>query len=221
MFFARVVFFRLHESPRYLVHAGRPHDAVISLRKISEFNGDNLAIGLGNVEDRRGSVLFTAEDAEVETSDSIPCLSNQRSDEGDLDAREASPMTNFNPNYHSTALSPPPATYEDAVSSSSRIHDGGETETDPFFSDPETKAAQLSDTPARPLLFSSPNQHPVMMFRWKFLQRFPLWVRGPLGAWLGRLAMVLSKEWRSTTLLVWWIWFAIALGQYSFKHLYT
>ncbi|KAI0064112.1 MFS general substrate transporter [Artomyces pyxidatus] len=52
MFLARMVFFRLHESPRYLVHAGRPHDALESLQMISRFNGSELALELRDVVDR-------------------------------------------------------------------------------------------------------------------------------------------------------------------------
>ncbi|KAF8625910.1 hypothetical protein AX17_006636 [Amanita inopinata Kibby_2008] len=51
MFLARIVFFRLHESPRYLVHAGRPQDAVKSLQMISRFNGSDLSIELDDVVD--------------------------------------------------------------------------------------------------------------------------------------------------------------------------
>ncbi|TFY80123.1 hypothetical protein EWM64_g3887 [Hericium alpestre] len=51
MFIARMVFFRLHESPRYLVHAGRPHEAIESLQLISRFNGSEIDIGLLDVED--------------------------------------------------------------------------------------------------------------------------------------------------------------------------
>lgn len=51
MFLARIVFFRLHESPRYLVHAGRPQEAVESLQMISKFNGSDLEIELGDVVD--------------------------------------------------------------------------------------------------------------------------------------------------------------------------
>jgi len=51
MFLARMVFFQLHESPRYLVHAGRPHDAIKSLQMISKFNGSDLAIELEDVCD--------------------------------------------------------------------------------------------------------------------------------------------------------------------------
>ncbi|KAI0249030.1 major facilitator superfamily domain-containing protein [Lactifluus subvellereus] len=51
MFLARIVFFRLHESPRYLVHAGRPQDALETLRMISKFNGSELELDLKDVED--------------------------------------------------------------------------------------------------------------------------------------------------------------------------
>ena len=52
MFLARMVFFRLYESPRYLVHAGRPQDALESLQMISKFNGSELELDLEDVEDR-------------------------------------------------------------------------------------------------------------------------------------------------------------------------
>jgi hypothetical protein len=51
MFIGRILFFRLHESPRYLVQAGRPEDALESLRMISRFNGSELELDLKDVED--------------------------------------------------------------------------------------------------------------------------------------------------------------------------
>ncbi|KAI0647946.1 MFS general substrate transporter [Trametes meyenii] len=51
MFIARIVFFRLHESPRYLVHAGRPQEAMESLQLISRFNGEELNLDLEDIED--------------------------------------------------------------------------------------------------------------------------------------------------------------------------
>ena len=52
MFLARMVFFRLHESPRYLVHAGRAQEALESLQLISRFNGEELPLDLDDVDDR-------------------------------------------------------------------------------------------------------------------------------------------------------------------------
>ncbi|KAG6885648.1 hypothetical protein C0993_011782 [Termitomyces sp. T159_Od127] len=52
MFIARILFFRLHESPRYLVHAGRHLEAIESLRMISRFNGSDLTLELEDVQDQ-------------------------------------------------------------------------------------------------------------------------------------------------------------------------
>ncbi|KAG5646001.1 hypothetical protein DXG03_004603 [Asterophora parasitica] len=57
MFLARIVFFRLHESPRYLVHAGRPLEAIESLQMISRFNGSDLALEIEDVEDHRHPIV--------------------------------------------------------------------------------------------------------------------------------------------------------------------
>lgn len=52
MFLARMVFFRLHESPRYLVHAGRAQEALENLQLISRFNGEELPLDLDDVDDQ-------------------------------------------------------------------------------------------------------------------------------------------------------------------------
>jgi hypothetical protein len=70
MFLARIAFFTIHESPRYLVNAGRHQEALESLQMISKvsalsqimllitglmhvkFNGSELALDLGDVDDR-------------------------------------------------------------------------------------------------------------------------------------------------------------------------
>ncbi|KAF7987083.1 hypothetical protein HWV62_249 [Athelia sp. TMB] len=51
MFLARMVFFRLHESPRFLVHAGRAQEALVSLKMISKFNGSELDLDIEDVDD--------------------------------------------------------------------------------------------------------------------------------------------------------------------------
>jgi hypothetical protein len=62
MFLARIAFFRLHESPRYLVHAGRPQEALVSLQMISRFNGSDLAINLEDVHDHRPAGALVSRD---------------------------------------------------------------------------------------------------------------------------------------------------------------
>ncbi|KAH7101221.1 MFS general substrate transporter [Auriculariales sp. MPI-PUGE-AT-0066] len=52
MFLCRIIFFRLHESPRFLVATGRPQEALVSLRKINKFNGGDLLIEIGDVSDQ-------------------------------------------------------------------------------------------------------------------------------------------------------------------------
>lgn len=51
MFLARILFFRLHESPRYLVHAGREEEAAIALTSIAKFNGNRLLVTVADVKD--------------------------------------------------------------------------------------------------------------------------------------------------------------------------
>ena len=73
MFFARMVFFRLHESPRYLVHAGRHQEALQSLQMISRFNGADLSLKLADVHDE-----LHPEDADAKEDDD-PSLARRSS----------------------------------------------------------------------------------------------------------------------------------------------
>lgn len=72
MFLARIVFFRLHESPRYLVHAGRPQEAIESLQMISRFNGDELSLGLEDVRDSVYAPVISDEPTDIEPSSKHP-----------------------------------------------------------------------------------------------------------------------------------------------------
>ena len=52
MFLARILFFRLHASPRYLVHAGCHQEALENLQSISCFNGSGISLELEDICDR-------------------------------------------------------------------------------------------------------------------------------------------------------------------------
>lgn len=56
----RVIFFRLHESPRYLVAAGRPTEAMENLHLISRFNGEELDLSLRDGQSPRETLSFSA-----------------------------------------------------------------------------------------------------------------------------------------------------------------
>ncbi|GAA5934953.1 MFS transporter [Sporobolomyces koalae] len=51
MFFSRVLFFKLHESAKFLVASKRASAAVVSLQRISKFNGTNSTWSLDDVVD--------------------------------------------------------------------------------------------------------------------------------------------------------------------------
>jgi hypothetical protein len=76
MFLARIAFFRLHESPRYLVHAGRPQEALHSLQMISRFNGSDITIELDDVDDYRPPNFQSTGDDDAHT----PFLANEVED---------------------------------------------------------------------------------------------------------------------------------------------
>lgn len=84
-----MLFFRLHESPRYLVHAGRPQEAIESLQMISKFNGSELSLDLEDVYDHRGTIT----NGEPSTAPQIRRSSPPRADVVfDADAPSTSPV---------------------------------------------------------------------------------------------------------------------------------
>jgi len=78
----RVIFFRLYESPRYLVAAGRPTEAMENLQLISRFNGEELDLSLRDVRDHFGTV----KSSRSRRSLSFPALSSVR---GQLEEEQA------------------------------------------------------------------------------------------------------------------------------------
>jgi hypothetical protein len=93
MFLARIAFFRLHESPRYLVHAGRPQEALVSLQMISRFNGSDLTINLEDVHDHQlaGALVPNDDCAITQAQDTNGELEESRLpeyDQRDLDSSQ-------------------------------------------------------------------------------------------------------------------------------------
>ena len=231
MFFARIVFFRLHESPRYLVHAGRHQEAVESLQLISKFNGSELSLGLEDVRDhhepheagpareRRTSVtVFEApSNRSSQESSSSRSLRGQASREG-LRSGESSP-----PDYNSIGGPNVPL-------------NGHVFQTPPTLHAPLVHEDHFKDAPSRATT-PSPVSHvhadvqrqmrrreasqasrisssTVSSIKSKAYWKIPRWIRRPMSAWADRVAMVLTPEWLKTTLIVWTVWLLMSFGEY-------
>lgn len=227
MFLARILFFRLHESPRYLVHAGRHQEALESLQLISRFNGSHLTIDLEDVDDRRpaeprspsGSderepFLPSSQEPrptdENTTSNGAPGDSATR-DEGVKDYRstDESPNSLDSHSFVTPVEEYPPrrlsvVTVTDIPSTShpGPLHDETKRQS-------RLPHARYHTARSRVSRASSVASVELEMRCGSVL---PRWIKRPLMAWLDRVGMVLSPEWCRTTLLVWAVWFFMSLG---------
>ena len=243
MFLARIVFFRLYESPRYLVHAGRPQEAVKALQMISRFNGSDLSVELDDVVDHRhpsqesdcGQVVSTAAVGnatkgveDVHRSSAIPII--QKESEVDEtsplgtppDEDTVRPGSGLVAGYHAIGetVAPDSRRHSPHASEGQRedLKEGGND-----VEDEEREDAPLNPVtilPSRKRLRSqstfSTSSRVLAEERGRkprLRAVLPRWLADPLDAWTDRVMMVLSPEWLRTTLLVWSAWFGMSLGE--------
>jgi hypothetical protein len=241
MFLARIAFFRLHESPRYLVHAGRPQEAIESLQMISRFNGSDLSLELDDVRDHHhkpdveppidarsasprdnpverpranSTTIFNASISESDPHH-VPSAPNGTGDERPILVTQYS-STDASPNSldghtFATPVQEHPPSILPPVSEDVRP-------TSPQSSPPSpTSARSPRIRPRR----GRQNSH-ISTRSWrsssacekKVWYSLPRRLRKPLWAWWDRVMMVLSPDWFRTTVLVWGAWFFMSLGQY-------
>jgi hypothetical protein len=238
MFIARMVFFRLHESPRYLVHAGRHQEAVESLQLISKFNGSELSLDIEDVRDHLHPSEIISDSPAVDSTavpshDDVVFDADHNSPGHSADSREStrpkltlqgsrlglrdSPDSDL-PGYSSTG--------EPNVSLSGHTFltpDLSRPDTPMFSSDnPYLKDASRRSSNASLSSERAASQRPyharersassLKDVRSRLYYRLPLAVSRPLWAWVDRVAMVLAPEWVRTTVLVWIAWCAMSLG---------
>lgn len=234
MFLARMVFFRLHESPRYLVHAGRHQEALESLQLISRFNGSELPIEIEDVDDRPPSISEAHAAGEripflPNSSSQDPHTNNETLFDAGVDGSSTSNDQNGTKVYQSmdeathdsldghSFITPvgevPP--YGESLARGHNSHSSSrDSESDPkdLFSIPEVRPRPRQRT-------THPRTSSVVSLEMK--QRvgsvLPRWVRRPLLAWLDRVGMVLGPEWFRTTVLMWGVWFFMSLAYTMFN----
>lgn len=232
-----MVFFRLHESPRYLVHAGRHREAIESLQMISKFNGSELSLNIEDVQD----ITHQTESSPVKSSGSgIGRTSPPRPTADvvfDADAVDGSPTRKLAshasrehlratadehtpPDYSSTGE--PNVTLSEHTFTTPIIPNtpsGEGTAIDAPDSDGDVEEDYIkrgrnsslrSQRRARPIRARSASS--LYEVKSKLYWKLPRFIRNPLFAWVDRVAMVLTPEWLRTTLLVWGAWCSMSLG---------
>ncbi|KAN0074636.1 Major facilitator superfamily domain containing protein [Tylopilus felleus] len=239
MFLARILFFRLHESPRYLVHAGRHQEALESLQLISRFNGSDITIDLEDVCDRRPPEPRPPSTGSDEREPFLPpsqesrpvcetdrnaktngaCGDPPARDDGvkDYQSTDDSPTALESHSFVTPVEEYPPRRLSavnigDAPSSSrpGALHD--ETKRQPRISHARYPSAQSR--------LSRASSVASVELEMRCRSILPRWIRRPLIAWLDRVGMVLSPEWYRTTLLVWAVWFFMSLAYTMFNVYY-
>lgn len=233
MFLARIVFFRLHESPRFLVHAGRLQEAVESLQMISRFNGSALSLELDDVRDhhhkpvpehpieggnpisqnapgRPAAIIFNATEPEDEPHPTPNSVN------GNGHAKPAL-VTQYSATDTSPSRSPRSEAHPHVFASSSPSSDKSNSPTLPSSSPPRGRSPQRirpRSALARRNSFRSPSPA-SSIYKGKVCYSFPRTLSKPMRAWWNQVAMVLSPEWFRTSILVWGAWFFMSLGSYS------
>ena len=242
MFLARIVFFRLHESPRYLVHAGRPLEAIESLQMISAFNGDELSLDPEDVDDtmpasatrpdpsnppagtdeeaqKRVPTLEASSEALRASPKSGSSYNSVGRPDVSLDGHEfGTPLPGSGPVSPHFPFPPPTPLSEErqALMSPSR-----EERRDPLPpAVPRPPRSRQGSSAAR----SSRRLSRRMSTASTYIESksgplcgmLPRWMRRSALAWVDRVAMVLSPEWMRTTLLVWAAWCGMSLGERRF-----
>ena len=202
MFLARIAFFRLYESPRYLVHAGRPHEAVKSLQLISRFNGSELPIELADVRDHhcpsglrngrnpiytRVSSATTFDASVIEDRPSENCINSDRSEL----------VTVYDSTGKTDGLSTL-NTEDETIKDDSSVA----TLEQPLLSNQRRERRGRRRSP------STARSGRSFMYGGR-LRRMLTYA---MANWWSRVMMVLSPGWLRITLLVWSTWCTMALG---------
>lgn len=182
MFLGRVLFFRLHESPKFLVASNRPSAAVIALRRISKINGDDKRWVLSDVVDTDGAAEVIAQEELDERTKEAQLADASRPGSDELSPRELQAFDERD---------------RDRVPSPSDLDDEEEADLSVFELPPS-------------VVSHSPPAHRKDRPAW--IERLPAGWQDSADEYLARLDDLLEPRWKRTTLLVWTVWTLASAG---------
>ncbi|KAG8889996.1 hypothetical protein FRB98_001431 [Tulasnella sp. 332] len=212
MFLGRFILFRLYESPRYLVHTGRPAAAVHALKKITKFNGQTMSLDMKDVSatPRLPSVVFEMDDSPQPSS-----------------LKELPPIPDLK------VTIPPSISYQSTASQSEPPLPGDYTFQTPVSEDNFVFRQEIGSplessilTPQEGAEWRRPAQRPGRRSRGvSFAESvapavegwFTEWVLRPGAAWWKKMVSLLTPEWRRSTVLVWVAWTLMSLAYTIFN----
>ncbi|KAF9643245.1 MFS general substrate transporter [Thelephora ganbajun] len=227
----RVIFFRLYESPRYLVAAGRPMEAVENLQLISRFNGEELDLSLRDVWDHFGTQAFLPVtsssiifNADTEGSDETTKVSESTPDSADYNTTgETNAIRNNSYSFTTPTIESPSLSFiGTALHSPSQLHDHDHQRHHTGHSvaeDGEDDGQKVTPRSPRPRLTHTLGRRrsSVVSVPYRSTGWLPRFIRKPLRASLDRIASVLAPEWIWKTLTIWAMWFSTALAYTVFN----
>ncbi|KAG8719743.1 hypothetical protein FRC08_002103 [Ceratobasidium sp. 394] len=249
MFVLRIIFFRLYESPRYLVANGRSAEAVAALQSIEDYNmkytrkrtRPRLVITLSDVCDTKPSVMEGEECVLSGAGDDEEAmLSSSPRSEGATNENKVQTPDSDKENGRSQALAQQvadPADYqstevtpEGVVSREWSFHTPGlprgedsgsyfEGKQTPALSDEEAAPSRSSRSRSRLAQARRPQMPPRSRSSIYVEQTLPPTIGRPVAVWLDRVGMLFTRKWWLTTTLIWLAWWGISLA-YTMYNVY-
>ncbi|GAK62466.1 MFS general substrate transporter [Moesziomyces antarcticus] len=219
---ARVVFFRLLESPKYLVHAGRPQEARDILQKIHKYNGGaTIALRIQDVDDHsRIDVPGSSTDLERRQSSSAASQSKDVVQEGNDERSDGTADGHRGSRWTDGASH----TYSNDEEADGDV-DGHDLSSRPLLDraedDGEEEGRKDYQNASRIGRGAGASSSSVRSVRSLELPASLAWLPEswhPSAADLSsRFAEMFSPEWKRTTLLIWIIWGGMSYGFTTFN----
>ncbi|EST09831.2 General substrate transporter [Kalmanozyma brasiliensis GHG001] len=216
---ARVAFFRLLESPKYLVHAGRPQEARDILQKIHRYNGGaTISLRIQDVEDH-SHTNGAAPIGDLETSQHSM---HQRSSTTDAAPEQQDDNEQSNGQKHSSHRFRDSYTADEEEDDEEDIPDreassrpllNPHTDDQALHSPKSDSRNSINERPSSTVIHpssSTPDIPPSLTW-------LPSSWQPSASDLVSRYSELFSPSWKRTTLLIWVIWGGMSYGFTTFN----